>query len=123
MRTGHILFQGLQAGLLLGLLAPLLLVGIATAAGPVSAKNVSLVGHMDIEGGGMVDVKGKLAAVGHMDPPYATTLLDVADPANPRILSRIKARAGTHSHKARICGHTLVINVERYGGGGDGTAV
>ena len=108
---------------MLGLLVPLVLAGsVAGASDPVSARNVALVSHLDIEGGGMVDVKGHCAAIGHMEPPYATTLLDVADPAHPRILSRIKARAGTHSHKARICGTTLVINVERYGGEGDGTA-
>ncbi len=119
MRVTHRL---LGTGILLGLLVALLPAGMAVAASTVSAKHVALVGHIGIEGGGMVDVKGSLAAVGHMGPPYATTLLDVADPANPRILSRIKARPGTHSHKARICGNTLVINVERYGKGGDGTA-
>jgi hypothetical protein len=92
MRIMHILFRPLQTGLWLGLLVSLWFVGLATAA---------LVGHLDIAGGGMVDGKGTLAVVGHMEPPYATTLLEVADPANPRILSRIKARPGTHSHKAR----------------------
>jgi hypothetical protein len=91
-------------------------------SGAVSAENVMLVGHLDIDGGGMVDVRGNLAAVGHMGPPYATSLLDVADPSRPRIVSRIKVRPGTHSHKARICDNTLVINVESYGGGGDGKA-
>jgi len=110
-------------GLSLGLLMLLLWTGHAAAAqGFISAKNVTGVGHLDLEGGGMVDVKGNIAAVGHMGPPWATTLLDVADPARPRILSRIEARPGTHSHKARICGSTLAINVERYGGGGDGAA-
>jgi hypothetical protein len=106
-----------------GLLLAVCVVGIASAASnPVSAKNVYLVSHLDLEGGGMVDVKGDLAVVGHMGPPYATTLLDVANPANPRILARIPVRAGTHSHKARLCGNILAINVEQYGGGGDGTA-
>jgi hypothetical protein len=63
----------------------------------------------------MVDVKGDLAVVGHMGPPYATTLLDVADPSRPRILARIPVRAGTHSHKARLCGTILAINVELIG--------
>jgi hypothetical protein len=109
--------------LLLGLVMILFWSGLASASpGFISAKNVIQVGHLDLEGGGMVDVKGNLAAVGHMGPPWATTLLDVADPAQPRILSRIEVRPGTHSHKARICGSTLVINVERYGRGGDGTA-
>jgi hypothetical protein len=79
---------------------------------------VRLVGHLDIEGGGMVDVRGDLAVVGHMEPPHATTLIDVADPARPRILSRIPVLPGTHSHKARLCGAILAINVERYGGDG-----
>ena len=115
----HTVLQGVQAGLLLGLLGPLFLAGVVVAAGPLSAKSVELVGHIDVEGGGMVDVKGNIAVVGNMEPPYATTLLDVSDPVHPRVLAKIKARPGTHSHKARICGNTLVINVERYGGGGD----
>lgn len=110
-------------GLLSGLLMILIGSGPAVASpGFVSAKHVVRVGHLDLEGGGMVDVKGNLAAVGHMGPPWATTLLDVTDPARPRVLSRIEVRPGTHSHKARICGSTLAINVERYGGGGDTTA-
>jgi len=119
----RVLFLRLLAGHLIGLLAPLFLVCFALAEpGPLSSKNVTLVGNLDIDGGGMVDVQGSLAAVGHMGPPYATSLVDVADPARPRIISRIKARPGTHSHKARICGKTLVINVESYGVGGDGHA-
>ena len=115
----HRMMRSTLTGLLIGVLAA----GVAAAAStPVSARNVQLIGHLDLEGGGMVDVQGDLAVVGHMGPPYATTLLDVADPARPRILSRIPVRAGTHSHKARLCGNVLAINVERYGGGGDGTA-
>lgn len=114
--------QWAAKGLSLGLLMILLLAGEAVASpGFISAKNVTPLGHLDLDGGGMVDVKGNLAAIGHMGPPWATTLLDVADPTRPRILSRIKVRPGTHSHKARICGSTLAINVESYGGGGDGT--
>jgi hypothetical protein len=112
-----------KSAVIAGLVLSMFLAGVVSAAPePVSSKNVTLVGYMDIEGGGMVDVKGTLAVVGHMEPPYATTLLDVTDPARPRILSRIKTRKGTHSHKARICDNTLVINVERYGTGGDGKA-
>ncbi len=112
-----------SAGLETGL-AVLLIVGadIAAAMEPLSISNVSLVGHIDVEGGGMVDVKGEIAAVGHMAAPYATTILDVSNPSHPRVLSRIKVRPGTHSHKARICGSTLVINVEPYSVGGDATA-
>ncbi len=116
----------LRAGLsgVWGVLILVLFLGVpmAGASEPLSAKNVTFVAHVDIAGGGMVDVKGGIAAVGHMGPPLATTILDMSDPFLPHILSRIPARPGTHSHKARICGTTLVINVEIYGGGGDGTA-
>ena len=98
----------------------LFLCSSAIASGYLSAKNVTLVGHLDIDGGGMVDVQGNLAAIGHMGPPYATSILDISDPTNPHVISRIKTHPGTHSHKARLCGSTLVINVEQYGGGGDG---
>jgi hypothetical protein len=113
----------MKRGPLPGLLIAVFLAGVAaTASSPVSARNVHLVGHLDLEGGGMVDVKGDLAVVGHMGPPYATTLLNVADLARPCILARIPVRAGTHSHKARLCGNILAINVEPYGGGGNGIA-
>jgi len=86
-----------------------------TMEAPV-AKGITSVGHLNIEGGGMVDVQGRLAVIGHMEPPFATSILDVSDPSRPRVLSRIKTRPGTHSHKARLCGNTLVINVEVYSG-------
>jgi hypothetical protein len=67
----------------------------------------------------MVDVQGRLAAIGHMSPPWATSLLDVSDPARPTVLSRIPVKPGTHSHKARLCGRILVTNREQYGGGSE----
>jgi hypothetical protein len=81
-----------------------------------AVKGITPVGHLDIEGGGMVDVQGKLAVIGHMEPPFATSIIDVSDPGHPRVVSRIKTRPGTHSHKARLCGNILVINVESYKG-------
>jgi len=82
----------------------------------VAVKNITPIGHLDIEGGGMVDVQGTLAVIGHMEQPFATSILDVSDPAKPKILSRIKTYPGTHSHKARLSGNVLVINVEKYKG-------
>lgn len=104
---------GLLAG---GLLVGLALPGTAPAG---EARNVAAVGRLEIEGGGMVDVQGSLAAIGHIGGPWATSLLDVADPAAPRLLSRIPVTPGTHSHKARLCGSTLITNRERYGGGAE----
>ena len=82
----------------------------------VAAKGITPVSHLDIEGGGMVDVQGTLAVIGHMGPPFATSIIDVSNPSHPRVVSRIKTRPGTHSHKARLCGNILVTNAEVYGG-------
>ena len=90
--------------------------GLPTSALGAEARNVTRIGHLDVDGGGMVDVGGSIAVIGHMGPPNATSILDVSNPEKPRVLSRIKARPGTHSHKARLCGSTLIINVEAYGG-------
>ncbi len=87
---------------------------LASDAGPAEARNVELVGHLDIEGGGMVDVHGGVAYIGHMEPPYATSIVDVSDPARARILSRIKTKPHTHSHKARVCGGVMITNREIY---------
>jgi hypothetical protein len=88
----------------------------ASEPGSAEAENVELVGHLDIEGGGMVDVRDGVAYVGHMKPPFATSILDVSDPANPRVLSRIEAKPHTHSHKARACGGVMISNRELYAG-------
>jgi hypothetical protein len=88
----------------------------ASESGPAEAKNVELVGHLDIEGGGMVDVHEGIAYIGHMEPPFATSILDVSDPADPKILSRIEAKPHTHSHKARACGGVMLSNRELYAG-------
>jgi hypothetical protein len=79
-------------------------------------KGITPVGHLDIEGGGMVDVQGGLAVIGHIEPPFAASILDVSDPGHPKVISRIKTWPGTHSHKARLCGNSLVTNVEVYSG-------
>ena len=89
---------------------------LVSAAGPAESRNVRLVGHLDIEGGGMVDVHDGVAYIGHMKPPFATSIVDVSDPANPKIMSRIESSPGTHSHKARVCGDVMISNYEQYAG-------
>ena len=53
------------------------------------ASNVRRIAHLDIPGGGQVEVRDGLAIVGHIAPPHGTTLVDVSDPRNPRVLARI----------------------------------
>ncbi|HIP04597.1 MAG TPA: RNA polymerase subunit sigma-70, partial [Gammaproteobacteria bacterium] len=63
-------------------------------------KNIKRVGHIDLPGGGQIVVDGNYAYVGHMKPPYGTTILDVADPKRPKILSMIELPDFySHTHK------------------------
>lgn len=86
---------------LLTVLGLMLLIASTPSADTVRTRPVTSIGRRDIEGGGMIDVRGDLAAIGHMEPPHATSILDVSEPARPRVLARIPVKPGTHSHKAR----------------------
>ena len=73
------------------------------------------IAHLDLPGGGQVIVDGMHAFVGHMRPPHGTTILDVKDPRNPRIVSQISLEgAHSHSHKVRVVGDLMYTNVEQY---------
>ena len=71
------------------------------------------VAWLDIAGGGQVVLDGNTAYVGHMDPPHGTSVVDVADPANPRIVASIDIPPGLHSHKVRVANDIMVTNRER----------
>ena len=83
------------------------------------AHNTRLVSHIDCPGGGQVWVDGTTLYVGHMRAPSGTTIVDVADPRNPRVLSRIDLPAGWHSHKVRAQDGIMLVNHERQGSEGD----
>ena len=83
------------------------------SATPQLARNVRRIGRLDIPGGGQVLVQGNHAFVGHMNPPDGTTIVDVADPANPRVVATIPAHdAKSHTHKVRVAGDIMITNVE-----------
>jgi hypothetical protein len=71
------------------------------------------VAWIDIAGGGQVVLDGNHAYVGHMQPPHGTSVLDVADPANPRVVASIDIPPGLHSHKVRVANDIMVTNRER----------
>ena len=71
-------------------------------------------GYADIPGGGQVVVEGRFAYVGHMAPPYGTTILDVGDPSRPQVLSQLQVPPDIHSHKVRVVGDAMLVNYERY---------
>lgn len=76
------------------------------------AKNVRRIAHLDIPGGGQVEVRDGLALVGHIGPPHGTTLIDVSNPRSPRVISRINLDGtASHSHKARFAGERDLILV------------
>jgi len=71
-------------------------------------------GHLDLPGAGQVVVQGHHAFLGHMDPPHGTTILDVSEPARPRVVAQIKLEhAHEHSHKVRVVGDLMYTNLER----------
>ena len=81
-----------------------------------SANGIREVAHVRCAGGGQIRVDGTTAYVGHMAAPYGTSIYDVADPANPRLLAEIEIPAGFHSHKVRAQDGLMVVNHERLGG-------
>src|SRR3546814_10829944 len=69
---------------------------------------------LDIPGGGQVVVQGGYAYVGHMRPPYGTSIIDVTDKRNPRIVGEIRLDGeASHTHKVRVVGDLMYTNVEQ----------
>ena len=84
------------------------------------AHNIRRIAHLDLMGAGQVTVDGNYAYVGHItnSERLGTTILDVSDPANPRVVSTIMLDdPDSHSHKARVAGDILVVNAERNNSG------
>ncbi len=78
------------------------------------ARNVRRLGHLDLPGGGQVVVDGKYAYVGHMKPPHGTSIIDISDPKNPKVVGEIRlAGDRSHTHKVRVVGDLLYTNVEQ----------
>lgn len=79
-------------------------------------KNVTRISHLDLPGAGQVYVAGKYAYVGHITNKegLGTSILDVSDPKNPELLSQIPVGdRHSHSHKARVIGDIMIVNVEQ----------
>ena len=76
-------------------------------------SGIRQVAWLDCAGGGQVVLEGGYAYIGHMDPPHGTSVVDVSDPANPRIVAAFDIPAGLHSHKVRVANDIMVVNRER----------
>ena len=78
------------------------------------SKNIKQVGRTDLPGGGLVTVENGYAYVGHIDPPYGTSIVDVHDPKHPKLVSQLEVAEGIHSHKVRVSGDVMLVNYERF---------
>lgn len=55
--------------------------------------------------------------VGHHGPSgMGTSVLDVADVSNPRLVRQIPAPAGSHNHKVQVANGLLLVNEEKFQG-------
>ena len=77
------------------------------------SQNVRHLGRLDIPGGGQVVVQGNYAYVGHMKPPLGTSIIDISDPANPKVVSHVDPPEWSHTHKVRVAGDIMITNVEQ----------
>ena len=81
-----------------------------------AAHKVRRLAHLDVPGAGQVTVAGRHAYVGHIPnkEQLGTTIIDVADPYNPRVVATITLDdPASPSHKVRVVGDVMIVNHER----------
>jgi hypothetical protein len=78
------------------------------------SDNISPVSRVDIMGGGQVTIVGDYAYVGYMYGPDGTSVLDISDPRNPKVVWTTQhTNQQLHSHKVRVVGDIMVTNMEQ----------
>jgi hypothetical protein len=91
-----------------------------------SAHCLRLVGHSDLGGCGdgmQVLRHGDALYVGHFGiSGMGTSILDVADPTQPRLVDQWPAPPGSHTHKVQVADDLLLVNQEQFRGGDPFTA-
>ena len=83
---------------------------------PQLARNVKRLSRLELPGAGQVYVAGKYAYVGQItnQERLGTSILDVSDPRQPKLLAQIAVdEPDSHSHKARVIGDLMIVNVEQ----------
>ncbi|HET9298216.1 MAG TPA: hypothetical protein VFP18_15095, partial [Candidatus Binatia bacterium] len=79
--------------------------------------NVRLIGHHDLNGhgDGMQLLKnGRYVYIAHLGTsPMALSIVDAADPSDPKVVRQIPHPPNTHAHKVQIAGDILIQNQER----------
>ena len=83
----------------------------------LESRNLELVGHSDLNGKGdgmQMMLKGDYLYVGHMGyNGLGTSVLDVSNPQDPRVVRQIPIPENTHSHKVQLAGDILLVNHEQ----------
>jgi hypothetical protein len=83
-----------------------------------SGSGLRLLAHHDLggHGDGMQVIRhGDALYVGHTGTSgMGTTILDVADPARPVLVSQWRAPERTHTHKVQAAGGLLLVNHEKF---------
>lgn len=87
-------------------------------AHPSDVDGFELVGHSDLKGFGdgmQVMPYQDALYVGHFGPSgMGTSVLDVSDPSDPRVVMQWKAPPGSHTHKVQVADGLLVVNHELF---------
>ncbi|GGX24096.1 hypothetical protein GCM10007242_34440 [Pigmentiphaga litoralis] len=86
------------------------------SAHPPLTQNINRLSRLELPGAGQVTVQGNHTYVGHIPNKagLGTSILDVSDPRNPRIVSQIMLDdPESHTHKARVVGDIMIVNNER----------
>lgn len=84
------------------------------ASGTYQSDNITPIARLDIPGAGQVTIDGNYAYVGYMYGPEGTSILDIADPRNPKVIWTCEIDdPQAHSHKVRVVGDIMVTNYEQ----------
>jgi hypothetical protein len=82
-------------------------------SGPMGSANVKHLCRMGLSGAGQVTIQGNYAYLGYMYGPEGTSILDISDPRDPKLLTTIMLEnKRSHSHKVRVTGDIMVVNSE-----------
>lgn len=88
------------------------------SAAPVSAAGLRLLARHDLGGYGdgmQIARCGDALYVGHFGTSgMGTTVLDVADPARPKLVRQWPAPPRSHTHKVQAAGGLLLVNHEKF---------
>ncbi len=77
------------------------------------SNGIREIAYVDCKGGGQIEVVNDTAYVGHTAGPEATTIIDVKDRKNPKIVKEFFcAHSNVHAHKVRVANDLMLTNYD-----------